>query len=166
MKEQDSIFQVGDQVIHWVYGIGEIIELDEKVLSGKTNQYYVVKMSNLTLWVPRNRPGSQCLRPPTAVGEFQKLFQILSGPGEPLSTNSYTRKSELSAILQEKTLESICRVIRNLVSYRRNGRINENDNSTLAYARNFLLNEWSVALSVPVEQAELELEKMLKTSSS
>lgn len=160
--EQVSEFSIGDQVIHWVYGIGEIIDLDEKVLSGKNEPYYVVQMSNLTLWVPRNKPGVQCLRMPTAADEFQELFQILSSPGEPLSTNSYTRKSELSEILKQKTLESICRVISSLVTYKRKGRINENDSSTLTYARNFLLNEWSVALSVPFHQAELELTELLE----
>jgi RNA polymerase-interacting CarD/CdnL/TRCF family regulator len=166
MLEQDTAFQVGDQVIHWIYGIGEIIQMDEKILLGKTGKYYVVQMRDLTLWVPRNKTGSQCLRAPTAAEDFEELFQILSSPGEPLSTNSYARKTELTEILKDKTLESICRVVRDLVSYKRSGRINENDNSTLAYARNFLLNEWSVALSVPFQQAERELADLLETNLS
>jgi RNA polymerase-interacting CarD/CdnL/TRCF family regulator len=50
MNEQDMSFQVGDQVIHWVHGLGEIIQLDEKVLSGNTGQYYVVQIRDLKLW--------------------------------------------------------------------------------------------------------------------
>lgn len=166
MIEQQSAFQVGDQVIHWVYGVGEIIELDEKVLSGKANHYYVVQMRDLTLWVPQNRTGPQSLRLPTPAEDFEELFQLLASPGDPLSTNSYTRKGELAEILKDKTLESICRVVRDLVAYKRTGRSNENDNSTLAYARNFLLNEWSVALSVPFQQAERELADLLETDLS
>lgn len=166
MIEQQSAFQVGDQVIHWVYGLGEIIELDEKVLSGKANHYYVVQMRDLTLWVPQNRTGSQSLRPPTPAEDFERLFDLLASPGDPLSTNSYARKGELAEILKDKTLESICRVVRDLVTYKRNGRSNENDNSTLTYARNFLLNEWSVALSVPFHQAERELADLLEPDLS
>jgi RNA polymerase-interacting CarD/CdnL/TRCF family regulator len=44
MSERDISFQVGDQVIHWVYGLGEIIHLVEKELSGKTDKYYVVQI--------------------------------------------------------------------------------------------------------------------------
>jgi RNA polymerase-interacting CarD/CdnL/TRCF family regulator len=52
MTEQQTYFQVGDQVIHWAHGLGVIIQLDEKSLSGRTRQYYMVQMSGLTLWVP------------------------------------------------------------------------------------------------------------------
>ena len=38
MKEEQTAFQVGDQVIHWVYGLGEIVDLDEKVLAGRICQ--------------------------------------------------------------------------------------------------------------------------------
>ena len=46
MTEQQTPFQVGDQVIHWAHGLGVIIQLDEKSLSGHTQQYYVVETSN------------------------------------------------------------------------------------------------------------------------
>ncbi|HJZ04733.1 MAG TPA: CarD family transcriptional regulator [Patescibacteria group bacterium] len=163
MSERDMSFQVGDQVIHWVYGLGEIIQLDEKVLSGHTGKYYVVQMRDLTLWVPLNETGGHCLRFPTPARDFQKLFRILASPGEPLSPDRFMRKTQLTELLKDRTLESICRVIRDLVYYKRTKKVNENDNSILAHARNFLLNEWSVALSVPVQQAESELRNLLET---
>ena len=43
-------YQVGDKVIHWAYGIGTITGLDEKYLAGKTRSYYVVELSNSTIW--------------------------------------------------------------------------------------------------------------------
>ena len=163
MSERDMSFQVGDQVIHWVYGLGEIIQLDEKVLSGHTGKYYVVQIRDLTLWVPLNETGEHCLRFPTPARDFQKLFRILASPGEPLSPDRFMRKTQLTELLKDGTLESICRVVRDLMYYKRTKKINENDNSILAHARNFLLNEWSVALSVPVQQAESELRNLLET---
>jgi len=164
MSEQDMPFQVGDQVIHWVYGLGEIIQLDEKVLSGHTGKYYVVQMRDLTLWVPLNETGEHCLRFPTPAGDFQKLFRILASPGEPLSVDRFMRRTQLTELMKDRTLESICRVLRDLVYFMRNNKINDSDNSVLNHARNFLLNEWSVALSVPVQQAERELRNLLETS--
>jgi RNA polymerase-interacting CarD/CdnL/TRCF family regulator len=49
MFEKNMAFQVGDQVIHWAYGLGEIIQLDEKKLFGRVGKYYVVQMSEITL---------------------------------------------------------------------------------------------------------------------
>ncbi len=163
MSELDRSFQVGDQVIHWMYGLGEIIQLDEKVLSGHIGNYYVVQIRDLTLWVPQNETGENSLRFPTPAENFKKLFRILSSPGEPLSDDRFIRKTQLTELLKGRTLESICRVVRDLVSYKRTNKINESDNSILNHASKFLLNEWSVALSVPLPQAEHELRSLLGT---
>lgn len=161
MFKQNKAFQVGDQVIHWAYGLGEIIQLDEKELSGHTCKYYVVKMRDLTLWVPVSETGERCLRFPTPARDFQKLFRILASPGEPLSVDRFERKTQLTQRLKDGTLESVCRVIRDLALRKRINKMNDNDSSILDRARSFLLNEWSLALSVPAQQAESELRELL-----
>lgn len=161
MSELDTAFHVGDQVIHGVYGLGEIIQLDEKTLSGHTGQYYVLKLSGLTIWVPIGETGERHLRFLTPARDFQKLFNILASPGEPLSTDRYERKLQLAERLKDGKLESICRVVRDLASLKRARKMNDNDNSLLERARNFLLNEWSAVLSVPIQQAESKLMDLL-----
>ncbi len=161
MHDHDVTFQVGDQVIHWAYGPGEIIQLDEKELAGQTRKYYVVQIRDLTLWVPMNESGKHCLRLPTPARDFQKLFLILASPGEPLSDNRMERKKYLTERFKDGTLESICQVVRDLTFHKRVNKMNEDDNAILRRARDFLLNEWSVSLSVSVQQAERELNKLL-----
>lgn len=161
MNEQDVAFHVGDRVIHWMYGLGEIIEIEEKVVSGHTGKYYVVQIRDLTLWVPMYKTGGPCLRFPTPAGDFQKLFRVLASPGEALSVDRFIRKTQLTEILSDRTLESVCRVIRDLVFFKRTNKINDSDNSTLNRARDFLLNEWSMALSISQQQADHELRILL-----
>ena len=55
MKEEQTTFQVGDQVIHWVYGLGEIVDLDEKVLAGESASYYVLQVNRFDSMGPPNR---------------------------------------------------------------------------------------------------------------
>ncbi len=162
MTEQQTYFQVGDQVVHWAHGLGEIIQLDEKSLSGRTRQYYVVQMSELTLWVPIDQTDKRSLRFPTPKEDFNKLFQILVSPGKPLSLDRNERRLQLKEQLKDHELASICRVIRDLSLHKRLKKMNDNDNSTLERSRNFLINEWSLALSIPIHQAENELRKLLE----
>ena len=162
MTEQQSIFQVGDQVIHWSHGLGEIIQLDEKSLSGRTRQYYVVQMSELTLWVPIDQTGDRNLRLPTPKKDFKSLFQILASSGKPLSPDRNESRLQVVERLKDHELASICRVIRDLTPHKRLKKMNENDNSTLERNRNFLINEWSVALSIPIQQAKHKLGKLLE----
>ena len=161
MVNQDMNFHVGDQVIHWAYGPGVIIQLDEKELFGLSNKYYVVKLRDLTIWVPIAQTSECCLRFPTPAREFPKLFRILASPGEPLSADRFERKTLLTGRFKDRTLESICLVVRDLTLRKRQKKMNDDDSSLLDRARNFLLNEWSIVFSVPVQQAELELKELL-----
>ena len=159
-------FQVGDQVIHWVHGLGEIIEIEEKVLTGHSDKYYVVQTSDLTLWVPLSDAGEHSLRFLTPASEFQELFRILASPGEPLAQDRLARRTQLAELLKDGMLESTCRVIRDLVYHKKNNKFNENDSSVLEQSKRFLINEWSAALSVPTRQAERELMNLLETGTS
>ena len=161
MLDQQLSFQVGDQVIHWNYGPGVILRLDVKELSGNSCQYYVVKMNDLMLWVPVSEDNSGCLRLPTPAKDFQQLFRILTSPGEPLPSDRYERKTFLTERFKERNLASICRVIRDLTIYKRTKKLNDNDVTILDRSKNFLINEWSIALSVSIQQAQQELDEMI-----
>lgn len=163
MVEHKLTFNVGDQVIHAIYGLGVVMKLDEKEISGQTSIYYVVQIRDLTLWVPANESGEHCLRFLTPTDDFENIFHILASPGEPLSVDRYERRTQLMQRLKEGTLESISRIIRDLILYKRSKKMNDNDTTTLNRARTLLLNEWSVALSVPIQDAEQALKDLLGT---
>jgi CarD family transcriptional regulator len=154
-------FHIGDNVIHLVYGLGKIIEIDEKELFGRKERYYVVQAQNLCLWVPLSQEDQGSLRYPTPANEFERLFTILHSPGEPLAEDRLERKNQLLQKMRDGTLESICTVIRDLTYHRKTKKLNDNDVSTLNQAKNFLSNEWGFSLSIPLSQAGRELEHLL-----
>jgi CarD family transcriptional regulator len=154
-------FEVGDRVVHWAHGPGEIIQIDEKELSGLRQVYYVVQIRELTLWVPVNGGNEKSLRYPTPADDFERLFKILSGPAEALSEDRMERKTRLSDLLKDGKLELVCQVIRDLTHHGRVKKMNDYDNAILERARNFLLEEWCMALAVPLPHATLQLQELL-----
>jgi len=154
-------FQVGEQVIHWKFGLGEIVQLEEKVVLGKSALYYVVQIRDFLMWVQANDAGEASLRKPTPDSEFNSLFDILRGPGETLSFDCLERKQHLQDQMRNGKLDSVCRVVRDLTSFSVVKKLNENDKSVLERARNFLITEWGLSLSVTSDQAERELAQML-----
>ncbi len=156
------MFQVGDKVIHWSYGLGEVIKLDEKTLSGQKARYYVVRVQNLTIWVPFSDDGNSHLRPPTPKSDFDHLFTILSSPGEPLSNDRLERKNQLMEKMKNGSLEEICQVVRDLTFLRRGKKLNDHDIAILKRAHDFLIDEWKLSMIVPPAQAERELTQLLE----
>jgi CarD family transcriptional regulator len=155
-------FNVGDRVIHKAYGPGEILQLDEKQISGRTEKYYIVQTNSLTLWVPASDEGVRSLRFVTPTGDFKKLFAILVEKGAELPEDRIERKTQLQERLRDGTLESVCQVVRDLNELGRKKKLNEYDSAIMGRAKSFLLNEWTIAFSVPLQQAERELQNLLK----
>jgi len=154
-------YQVGDKVIHYNYGLGEIVQMDDKFIHERQMQCYVVRTRDLTIWVTADEPGHSSIRLPTPRSDFEKLFAILRSPGEPLPVDRYDRKTHLLARMKNGELASICSVIRDLTSYRRAKKLNDYDKSTLERAQSFLLAEWMHSLAVTQVQASNELMQLL-----
>ncbi len=147
--------------MHWTYGFGKVIRMEERALSGKNALYYAVQIGDLTVWVPADGNLGSRLRPPTPQAGFKKLLAILSSPGEPLPDDRQDRKTRLLELLKDGRAESLCRVIRDLSAYRQVRPLNENDQALMRRAQSALLGEWGFALSVTPAQAELELHRLL-----
>lgn len=159
-------YKVGDPVMHWNYGLGHVVGIEERVLSGKRIRYYEVKVRDLTVWVPADDNIETRLRPPTTPAGFKKLFAILTGSGDPLPDDRHERKLRLVERLKDGRAESLCSVIRDLSIYQKVRPLNDNDQNLMRRTRDAFLGEWGFALSIPVVEAETELRRMLTTGAT
>jgi RNA polymerase-interacting CarD/CdnL/TRCF family regulator len=154
-------FQVGETVIHWNYGLGKIVQIDEKLLSGSPTSCYVVEIRDLTIWIPVAQAGNSTLRLPTSKSDFKKLFAILRSPGKPLPEDRMERRLYMVDKMKERNLATICEVIRDLSLYCVTKKLNENDKTALEHARNLLISEWRQTFSLSQVQVEKELVGLL-----
>ncbi len=155
-------FHVGDKVIHCTFGLGEIELIEEKPINGHLKKCYVVRISDMTLWVSMDDAGQNSLRLPTPPDEFMKTLPILSSPNQALQEDRVLRKNQLTDQLKDGQLSSICRVVRDLTHYRRNSKLNDQEKSILERAVKSLLTEWTFSLGTPPNQAYTAMETMLQ----
>jgi len=160
------VYEVGDKVVHWAYGVGEIVQIDKKTLGGKNSLYYKVQIRDLTIWVPVDDANQTSLRLPTPANEFDNLFKILRQTGDELSNDRLERKNWLSENLRSGDLEAICRVIRDLSSFGKVKKLNDNDTLVLERAKNLLLEEWRLSLDVPLADAQKQLRNILSETQT
>ena len=154
-------FHEGDTVMHWTYGLGQILGMEERDLFGSKNLYYAVRVHDLTIWVPSDAELQHRLRAPITKAGFQELLTILSHPGEPLPDDRHERRARLLEYLGESSTQSLCRIISGLHAYQKVRPLNESDKSILKQSRSALLGEWEYVLSITAAQAEHELSHVL-----
>ena len=151
----------GDSVMHWTHGLGKVVQLEERVLSGQAIQYYAIQIGDMMVWVPADEMLETRLRLPTRAAEFKRLMGTLSEPGEPLPDDRRERKTLLAEWLKDGRTESLFRVIRSLATYRQAHSLSLEEQTLLKRSKNTLVGEWSYAMSVTPAQAEHELQHLL-----
>src|SRR5512136_503513 len=100
-------FDIGDKVIHCAHGLGEIVNIEEKNIHGCLTKCYVVRTSDLTIWIPIDDLQQHSLRLPTPPEEFLRLSAILTNPSEMLHEDRVLRKDRLMAQMNDGQLASI-----------------------------------------------------------
>ncbi len=155
-------YAIGNTVIHWTHGLGTVIAIDQMNLAGITQQYYVVEVGLLKLWVPIEEANGGSIRLPTESVHFRMLFDILRMPGQRLPEQHYQRKIALRERMQKRTLEGLCHVIRDLTDRSNHHTLNENDSAVLFRAEEHLLDEWVLSLGAERSHALRELEVLLR----
>lgn len=154
-------FHDGDPVMHWTYGLGTIMRLEERNLSGSNMLYYAVQIGDMTVWVPADDELKNRLRSPTLKAKFMRLLKILSDASEMLPIDRQERRLLLLDWLKNGSAESLCRVIRDLSAFRDAHQLNETDQALLKRSQHALLGEWGFAFSLTPAQAEIELTRLL-----
>ena len=158
--------KVGDTVVHWTYGSGKIVAVDDKGLPGQPCFYYVIEGSEQTLWVPVDENGSSSLHLPTSRSDFKLLINILRSQGEKMSNNPYQRRNQLDERMQKALPKDLCLVIRDLTYRSHSRKLSSSDFRVLKHAQSFLLDEWERSLGTPREQARSEMGWILKETTA
>ncbi len=154
-------FQTGDRVMHSTYGLGHVQAIEERTVDNSTTLYYMIKMADLTLWVPADE-NKKRLRYPTSPAKFKETLKVLSSPAEKLPDDRRQRNLQLLGLLNDGGLESLCKVIRDLTAYRLTHSWNDYDSAMMKRANKTLLGEWTVSLSVLPRDAEMELHRLME----
>ncbi len=154
-------FQVGDKVIHCAFGVGEITQIEGKVINDRLTDCYVVHMSDMTIWIPIDEQHN-CLRLPSTPEEFAKVLPIFSSPNETLQEDRAMRQQQLMEQLSDGKLTSICRIIRDLTQFERHSKLTNQEKSILEKAIKSFLAEWSLLMGISIPQATRSLESMLQ----
>jgi RNA polymerase-interacting CarD/CdnL/TRCF family regulator len=159
-------FQVGDDVIHRIFGYGEITNIEDRIINESEVRCYVVQLTNMTIWVPADIPGQNSLRNPTPPKEFNKIINILTSPYEIMEEDRLLRKKHLQDQLRDGQLSSICQVVRDLTHYKQSSKLNDQEKKILEHAIDSLLTEWSHSLEISLEQAKESLQNLLQVQTN
>ena len=158
-------FKVGDNVVHPVYGVGHIVQIEQKQFSEKgVRQYYKVILPRSTIWVPIEAQASIGLRLVTARSDLDQYRNLLKSRPVPLKHNHAQRHVELANRLKEGSFQVMCEVVRDLTVSGWQKPLGRSDAVILQKTRERLLQEWAASAGVSTTAAGKEINTLLRAT--
>lgn len=141
--EVDYLFEIGDNIVYPMHGVGIIKDIEEKEISGEKQQYYVISMviSNMQIMIPTAKILSSSIRPVTDIIALKHIMHIFQhGESDKLLPWKQRFKLNTEKIKTGKILEG-AEVVRDLLRMKKEKALNSSEKRMLNNANEFLISE-------------------------
>ena len=162
-EESIMQFKVDDHVVHPIYGVGHIIQIEEKEFSEQEiRRYYEVVLSRSTIWIPVGAEETVGLRMVTAESDLGQYRELLKSTPVPLdNVKAQQRHLELAKRLKNGSFQVMCEVVRDLTASSRQKALGSTDRTTLQKTRDKLYQEWATAAGISIMDVMNEINALL-----
>ena len=152
----ETAFSVNQKVVYPSQGVGEIVEITEKMFKGEPVLYYVIyiAVSDMTIMAPVGKAAELGIRAIVSAEEANAALALMSEEFEQITSDWKLRYQTNLVLLKKGTVADIAAIVRSL--YRRS-KIKELpilERKLYDSARKLLEEEISCALGISREKAE------------
>jgi CarD family transcriptional regulator len=155
VSQTQTEFKVGDNAVYPGHGVGTVMAIETKEISGKKLEFYVVQMkeTGMRVLVPKGNTSSVGLRPVISKAEAERVMSILRDHPVKMDHQTWNRRyREYMEKIRTGSIYEIAEVLRALFVLRADKELSYGEKNMLENARRLIM----VELSLAVEKSELE----------
>jgi CarD family transcriptional regulator len=157
-------FQVGDKAVYPAQGVGEIIGIDEKSVSGKTHRFYCLRIldTDIRILVPIDNAEQVGLRNVVTPDDIEGVYDVLRHEETCLDKQTWNRRYRgFMEKIKTGSLFEVAEVFRDLHRLKRTKILAFGERRMLETARGLIVQELSVAKGLSAAKIEGELSTLL-----
>ena len=156
-------FQIGEQVVHPVYGVGTVKARTRQRFGGETlRQYYEVATGGPVVWVPIDEHGSTVLRGIASKSSLGECRRLLTSHPMLLDRDRKRRQFEIADRLKGGLLPAKCEMVRDLRAQSQVKPLGITDDTLLRKTFKAVCDEWAASEGVTAHSALQEIELLLQ----
>lgn len=144
VTKKSSRFNVGDWIVHYYHGVGQVKDVVEKGLDGNEKTFYKVSTRDIEYWIPIEDEDSEHLEPIRSKRDFEKALEILASCPEPIAKHHRTRKKRIHDRWMDGDLMSRAKLMRDLNGRLKLEKLSFSEKQVLEKVRQYFINEWII----------------------
>ncbi|GGF28497.1 putative transcription factor YdeB [Halobacillus andaensis] len=151
------MFKIGDNIVYPMHGVGTIKAIEDKEISGKKQEYYVIKMliSNMQVMIPTGKILSSSIRPITDIMALKHIIHIFqdeeSDKDLPWKQRFKVNTDKIKTGLMQESAE----VVRDLKRMRKEKALNTSEKKMFDNTHEFLISELKLIKGITEKQIKI-----------
>lgn len=158
MPETVPTYAIGDWVVHNLYGIGQIMDIENRPIRGEKTACFRVKTKDAAFWFPQDQADNPRIRPIATPTVIRRAISALKKPGKDVETDSTIWRTRIDEVKANDNLTEFSETIRDLSILGTERKLNQTENKALQYFIDRLKREWSIVMELNIETVEQKLE--------
>ena len=156
-------FQIGDKVVHPMYGAGTLESVVQKKVSGVTREYYIMRLPerSMVVMIPVENSEEIGVRPVVDRERADEVLAAIPGIQVEMTSNWNHRYRENMERLKSGDLLEVARVVKGLTVRDTARGLSTGEWKMLHSARQILISELVLSKSLSYEAVERELDTAL-----
>lgn len=148
------MFQISEYVVCPGHGVGQVGNIETKVIGGDEKQYYIIKIiaNGMTVMVPTDSVDG--VRELVTDGDIKEVYELLGNHNVKVDTSTWNRRHR-EYLLKVKTgsLTEIADVLRSLLLLKTNKKLSFGEKKMLEQCKGLLVQE--IAISSGGKETEI-----------
>lgn len=158
-------FKVGEWIVHYTYGVGEVVDIQDKVLDGQQDTFFKVSTGDIEYWLPSAKADADHITPVRSEKEFDQAIQIISKPPNLTVDTPSSHRRLVNERWLDGSLPSRAALIRDLHGMNNAKKLNYDDKKAYDKAEKFFITEWIISNpSLSTATAKQKLNEALQAS--
>lgn len=156
-------FQIGDKVVHPMYGAGVLESVVQKKVDGVVREYYIMKLPkrSMVVMIPTENSEDIGVRPVMNQTQADELLAAIPQIQVEMTSNWNHRYRENLERLKSGDLLEVARVIKGLTVRESKRGLSTGERKMLHAARQILISELVLSKSLSYEDMERQLDTAL-----
>jgi CarD family transcriptional regulator len=159
-------FSVGDKAVHPAHGVGEITQIEERLIGSDKIDFYILKLVNGksgTIRVALNAVDRVGLRQVMSRNAAKTVLNELKKDEMAVTSQPWNRRyREYTEMLKSGSPIKVAKVLRDLSKVRSDkGELSYGEKKLMEQARKLLITELAIARRVREETIERDIDKIL-----
>jgi CarD family transcriptional regulator len=158
-------FKVGGKAVYPAHGVGEITEIQTRMVGGRERSFYVLKIieNGMKIMVPTETASSTGMRTVISRSEANDVIKILKSDKVAVKTQPWNRRyREYMEMLKSGSPREVAKVLRDLYRLKGDKDLSFGERRLLDTARSLLVAELALALKTPEAKVEEQIQSIFE----